>query len=363
MKSEQTVRIRPSRMLPRGKVAVAVAVASALAVLGAPTAMAQSGNTVELRKAGVTRLTLAPGAANALSSLGVSVTPIRPSKVGHSGAIRFPITSGEIDPSTAAGVINHSGGLRLSAGGTVVRLRNFRIRSTTLSAAVGGDRVPIIKLGLGNAKTTRPGLGTKVSNVAVRLNKTGADALNAAFGTTALKAGFRLGTAVVDAKPRQLILESGNTTLTPDAGTVGVLTGAGITPGLVPPAAANSAGAFAFPITKSKVRVNLVRGTIKHSGGISLTRGATVAELTNFDIKLGAEPTLAANVAGGAEKVDILNLDLSDARTRVRGLRVRVSGVVAKINKAASDTLTTVFGLPATEGATLGTAVVAAKVR
>ena len=109
--------------------------------------------------------------------------------------------------------------------------------------------------------------------------------------------------------------------------------------------------------------MNLVRGTIKHSGGISLTRGATVAELTNFDIKLGAEPTLAANVAGGAEKVDILDLDLSDARTRVRGLRVRVSGVVAKINETASDTLTTVFGLPAAEGATLGTAVVAAKVR
>ena len=37
--------------------------------------------------------------------------------------------------------------------------------------------------------------------------------------------------------------------------------------------------------------------------------------------------------------------------------------MVAKINKAASDTLTTVFGLPATEGASLGTAVVAAKVR
>ena len=155
------------------KVAVALAAAGALAVVGAPTAMAQSGNTVELRKAGVTRLTLASSAADALGSLGVSVAPIRPSKVGHSGAIRFPITGGEIDPSTAAGVINHSGGLRLSAGGTVVRLRNFRIRGTTLSAAVGGDRVPIIRLGLGNAKITRPGLGTKVSNVAVRLNATG----------------------------------------------------------------------------------------------------------------------------------------------------------------------------------------------
>ena len=255
------------------RVAVALAAAGALAVVAAPTATAHSGNAVKLRKAGDTRLTLASSAADALGSLGVSVAPINPSKARR-GAVTFPITGGEIDPSTAAGVINHSGGLRLSAGDVMVRLRNFRIRGTTLSAAVEGDRVPIIKLGLGNAKITRPGLGTKVSNVAVRLNETGADALNAAFGTTALKAGFRLGTAVVNAKPAQLILESGNTTLTPDAGTVGVLTGAGITPGLVPPAAANSAGAFAFPITKSKVRVNLVRGTIKHSGGISLTRGA-----------------------------------------------------------------------------------------
>ena len=345
------------------KVAVALAAVGALSAVVAPAAIAQSGNTVELRKAGVTRLTFADSAVNALSTLGVSVAPIRPAKVGHSGAVRFPITSGAIDPSTAAGVINHSGGLRLSAGGTVVRLRNFRIRGATLSAAVGGDRVPIIRLGLGNARITRPGLGTRVSNVAVRLNATGAGALNDAFGTNALRAGFRLGTAVVDAKPRQLILESGNTTLTPDAGTVGVLTGAGITPSLVPPAAANTAGNFAFPITKSRVRVNLTRGTIKHTGGIRLTQGATVADLTNFDIKLGAEPTLAANVTGLPDKVDILNLDLSDARTRVRGLRVRVSGVVANINQAASDTLSTVFGIPATEGATLGTAVVAARVR
>lgn len=346
------------------KVAVALAAAGALAVVGAPTAMAQhTSTTVSLAKGGDTRLTLADSAVNAFSTLGVSVAPIRPSTVGRRGGVRFPITSGEIDPSTAAGVINHSGGLRLSAGGTVVRLKNFRIRGTTLSAAVGGDRVPIIRLGLGNARITRPGLATKVSNVAVRLNATGAGALNEAFGTTALRAGFRIGTAVVNAKPRSLVLESGNTTLTPDAGTVGVLTGAGITPGLVPPAAANTEGNFAFPITRSKVRVNLTRGTIKHTGGISFTQGATVAELTNFDIKLGAQPTLAANVTGLPDKVDILNLDLSDARTRVRGLRVRVSGVVANINKAASDTLSTVFGLPATEGAPLGTAVVAARVR
>lgn len=88
-----------------------------------------------------------------------------------------------------------------------------------------------------------------------------------------------------------------------------------------------------------------------------------MAPLTDFDIKLGAAPTLAASVNGASPKVAIVDLDLGNATTQVSGLTVTVGGAVAKLGKAASDTLTSVFGTPSTDGATLGTAVVTATVR
>ena len=43
------------------------------------------------------------------------------------GGVRFPISGGHIDPATAAGRIDHRGGLRLSAGGTRVVLKDYRV--------------------------------------------------------------------------------------------------------------------------------------------------------------------------------------------------------------------------------------------
>ena len=43
------------------------------------------------------------------------------------GGVAFPITGGSIDPASAAGRIDHCGGLAFRAGGTRVALRNFRV--------------------------------------------------------------------------------------------------------------------------------------------------------------------------------------------------------------------------------------------
>ena len=44
---------------------------------------------------GATSLALDPGTAAALTSLGVSVSPIGPATAGDDGALRFPITGGD----------------------------------------------------------------------------------------------------------------------------------------------------------------------------------------------------------------------------------------------------------------------------
>jgi hypothetical protein len=192
----------------------------------------------------------------------------------------------------------------------------------------------------------------------VKLNATGASALNKAFKTRAFKSGLKLGTAVVNARFAQFLIEGGDTKLTLDAGTLGAITGAGFTPAIVAPATLD-AGVATFPIVKSKIAADLTSGVIGHSGGLSLTKAGTTTSATDFDIKLSASPTLAAAVNGALPKADILNLDLSGLKQTVAGQTVTLHGVAAKVN----TTLATALGLPSADGATLGTAVVTANIR
>jgi hypothetical protein len=275
----------------------------------------------------------------------------------------FPITSGSVDPKLTDGaLINHSGGLRLTKGSKTVALRNFRIRITgsqaTISAAVGSTRATIINLDLANAKASRPALNLRVRNVGAKLNATGASALNKAFKTSAFKSGLKLGTAVVNARFAQFIVESGDTKLTLDPGTLGAITGAGYTPAIVAPATLAGTVA-AFPIVKSKIAAGLTSGAIGHSGGLSLTKSGTTTSATDFDIKLSASPTLAAAINGALPKTDILNLDLADLKQTVAGQTVTLDGATAKVNTTFANAL----GIPSADGATLGTAVVTANIR
>ena len=363
------------QLISRRRAALAVATVGAVGAIAAPSALAQAPNTVSLKKAGNTSLTLDKGTAKALTSLGIAVKPLNPA-AAKGRTVRFPITGGSLDPkSVSPALINHSGGLRLSHGKTKVDLSNFVIRvnkNATLSAVIGGGktRATIIKLDLSKAKISRPRhggpaqIGTKVSKVGVKLNKTGAQALNKAFHTSAFKAGLKLGTADVDARPKELIIETGTTALTLDTATANLLTGAGITPGVIAPGSSSTAGVLDFPITRSVISTTLGSGTIGHTGGISLTKGATKLALTDFDVKLAAANTLAASVNGASPKVEILNLDLGGAQIQASGpTGLVVSGVKANLNDAASNALTTTFGTPSTTGAPLGTVMVTAQAR
>ena len=149
---------------------------------------------------GSTTLALDPGAAGALQSLGVSVTPVAPATAGPAG-VSFPITGfgGSVWPLALK--INHSGGLALSAGATTVALTDYTIvlsRTPNLVATVnGGPRVSILSLSLRGAHVGFGGGGLKIGPVKASLTQTAADALNGAFGVTAFTKGLVLGNATV----------------------------------------------------------------------------------------------------------------------------------------------------------------------
>lgn len=336
------------------------ALATGLLATGLLAAPAHAADPVDLT-GGSTTLRLAPSTARALDGLGVSVAPTGRASAGASG-VRFPITRGALDPETARGTIRHTGGLRLRARHVRVTLSDFTVvvgRRSTMSARVnGGGRLAALTPVVTRARIARDGLTTTVSNVQIRLSARGARALNAAFGVRAFTSRLVLGTATIRAQSEQVAFSGGQTDLALDAAAGAALTSLGVTPGLVGDARANADGTFGFPITGGKVVAETLAGAVRHSGGISLTRGSTRVELTNFDIDT-AERTLSANVTGVQGKVAILSLDLSAIqRTDAEG-SVTVANVPARLTKAAADALNAAFGVTAfTEGLQLGVATV-----
>jgi hypothetical protein len=134
----------------------------------------------------------------------------------------------------------------------------------------------------------------------------------------------------------------------------------GVSAAPAPPATANPDGSLAFPITGGKVDAKSLAGSITHSGGLTLTKGATVVTVSDFTIATAPAPTLTALL--GAARFDLATLDLSAVKVATSGRTVTVGPVTAKLTKAAADALNQAFGATAfAEGLTIGTATVTAQ--
>jgi hypothetical protein len=192
--------------------ALTAALAAALALAFVPGALATEKDppakaTDTLLYRGATTVALDPGAAAALDSLGVSVSPVRPASAGKEG-ISFPITFGLVSTDTLGGQIRHLGGLKLSKGDASVSLTRFFIDiddEPSLSGLVGvgqkgGNRAELFTLDLSGLKVEPGKRSIKLSGVGLKLTAGAAQALNGAFGTTALTEGLTIGTATVQAR-------------------------------------------------------------------------------------------------------------------------------------------------------------------
>ena len=353
-------------MMPTVRRAVPIAVTVALTCVPAARAAGETGTSPTARVAGgQTMLQIDRGTARVLNANGVRVDLLSPARNGRSG-LTFPATGGTIDPRTLRGAVDHSGALRFRVGRRSVTLTALRYRigarSSTLTARVGDARLSILSLDLRSARVDARGPLTKTaSRIGARLTPAAARALNRAFDVRLFAGGLRIGTVRTEVELADAILGGGATTLALDPGAASALQSLGITPGVVGRARAGSAG-LAFPITGGKVDAATLAGEIRHAGGISLTRGATRVELTDFTIGIDDTPALSASVGG--RRVEILTLDVSAITRSAGGRTVTVGNVVAKLTSAAAGALNQAFGTTAfQEGLTVGTATVAARTR
>ncbi|MBJ7331726.1 MAG: hypothetical protein JHC95_17655 [Solirubrobacteraceae bacterium] len=144
-----------------------------------------------------TALALDPGAAAALSSLGVRVQPTTAATVDDEGRVVFPVTGGALS-SDLKGTVTHTGGLLLKKGFIPINVQRFTIDlrgEPKLNAELryAGLRFDLAKL---TNISVAPGEGgATVVTADVNLTAFAASVLNFAFGTTAIKPGLKLGTA------------------------------------------------------------------------------------------------------------------------------------------------------------------------
>jgi hypothetical protein len=180
------------------------------------------------------------------------------------------------------------------------------------------------------------------------------------LGPVVLVAMLALAPAASAAKKKTVKLApKGATTLVLDEGAGAALQSLGIAVAPLKPARAGDAG-IAFPITAGKLNAKTYAGQIKHSGGLSFTKGSTRVDLRNFVINVDSAPDLTALVGGS--RVSILDLDLSDAKITAKGRTLTIAGVKATLTDDAAGALNAAFGTDAfKEGLAIGTATVSGR--
>jgi hypothetical protein len=185
----------------------ALAVTLALALVTA-SAAAQDTRIVQF---GSTNVNLSSGFLDALKALNVKPGVIAPTRLVRT-QVNFPVIGGAIDLDTAVGNIEHSGGLTLTAGNTVLGIQNFIIDTTGNAPVITGlavlngalvGRITLFDLQLpsGFSLPIKPYYGCVLylPNVTVNLNAGAAATLNQIFGTNAFAGGIKIGTATVQA--------------------------------------------------------------------------------------------------------------------------------------------------------------------
>ena len=180
----------------RRMLAVSAVLAAMLAV--APVASAHRHHGDSARSYGATTLTVDPGTLDALGSLGVSPGTVPPAQL--SGATySFPITN-SLPSTLRTGVIRHTGGITLSAGGTTVSLTDFDIvpsKRLLYGKVNGSGPVALLDLDLSRARIGFRSGRLVLGPIGTDLTQGAADALNAAFGVSAFTDSTVIGDATV----------------------------------------------------------------------------------------------------------------------------------------------------------------------
>jgi hypothetical protein len=145
---------------------------------------------------------------------------------------------------------------------------------------------------------------------------------------------------------------------------------ASLAPTPLKPAGAAGDKGIRFPITQGKLvlkfdksaspKVNEVRGTIGHVGGLSFTKGTTVVRVRNLVIVADTTGTSKLTAQVNGKRIDFASLKFTSFPT-IAGQKVSVSGVEVRLSADAVAALNAAFGTSLAANTLVGTASVEAR--
>jgi hypothetical protein len=298
------------RMLP-----VAIVAAALVAMLAiAPFASAASDPITS----GTTTLTINNGFSKKAKKAGIKVTAVKPSKLKGTKAT-FAVTGGEIEPTTGAGTVTHSGGLKITWGKKSVTLKALTIdtKGKSISAKVGGKTVKVASLA--GTSTARLGFGASVSAKKVKLTSAGAKALNSKLtpaptktkvkkkGKTivktvkvqpAFKANMVLGASITEVEPETVaVLPTGTMTFAGDAGVLGKLAASDVKLEVIAPTTAANATTFVSPISGGTISPLGTTGQVNSAGGLKMVQTESLPGI--------GQPSVTTAITLGSIGVDL----------------------------------------------------------
>ena len=147
---------------------------------------------------GATTLEVDPVTFGALTSLGVAPGAVAPGKL-EGASYSFPITN-PLRSALRTGVVRHKGGISLTAGSTSVKLTDFDIRlleSKLYGKVNGAGPVALLDLDYSGLGITFRAGRVNIGPVGTTLTQGAADALNQAFGVSALSDDTVVGDATI----------------------------------------------------------------------------------------------------------------------------------------------------------------------
>jgi hypothetical protein len=306
------------RMARGTKLPLAALAAALFALLAfAPYASA----TADPVESGSATITLNNGFTKYLKTFGIKTTKISPAKLKGKKAT-FPVTGGEVDPTTGGGTVNLGGGLKFKAGKKKAPVKGLVLDTNkkALFAKVAGKKVKLATVK--GYSFTRAGFGVSMTIKKLKLTKTAAKKLNKKLGYAKGKpkpfiANKLIGSAKAEEQPATVaIVPGGNVSFNADQELLLKLKDVETNAAVIAPTTEKGFGNYELPITGGNIGPTGQAGQVQTSGGLLLTQKLdkgdgtfleTEITLGNMWLDLSAK-TVTVEVVAKSNASESLNL-------------------------------------------------------
>jgi hypothetical protein len=247
--------------------------------------------TADPVESGSATITLNNGFTKYLKTFGIKTTKIAPAKLKGNKAT-FPVTGGEVDPTTGGGTVNLGGGLKFKAGKKSAPVKGLVLDTNkkALFAKVAGKKVKLAAVS--GYSFTRAGFGVSMTVKKLKVTKAAAKKLNKKLGYAKGKpkpfiANKLMGSAKAEEQPATVaIVPGGNVSFNADQELLNKLKDVETNAAVIAPTTEKGFGNYELPISGGNIGPTGAAGQVQTAGGLLLTQKLPTSPTTALETEI-----------------------------------------------------------------------------